>query len=114
MPRSRSNLPAAALRWSVEKAAQELGVSIMTFRKSIARTSATAGADGCYSTQHPKCRTQQPVCRCHAVIRWAELGLGVINPNDTGSAPREPRRDIGDAASQLDSILAGSVRADSR
>jgi hypothetical protein len=48
---SRSNAPEMALRWSVERAAVEFGVSIATLRKALNRNSARPVEDGCYSTQ---------------------------------------------------------------
>src|SRR6516164_5106991 len=49
---SRSNLPQhEPLRWNVEVAAREFGMTEMTLRKSLAQNSACAGEDGCYSTR---------------------------------------------------------------
>ena len=41
--------------------------------------------------------------------RCAKLNLGVVDPYHAGSAPCEPRGNIGGAASQLDSILVGEL-----
>jgi hypothetical protein len=49
---SRSNLPQdVPLKWNVEKAAAEFGLSIMTLRKSLAKTSAEPDANGLYATK---------------------------------------------------------------
>jgi hypothetical protein len=51
MPRvSKSNVPAAALRWVVERAAHEFGLSTGTLRKALNRDSAEPDADGLFST----------------------------------------------------------------
>lgn len=48
---TKSNLPQdVPLRWNVEKAASELGTSIMTLRKALARSSAEPDMDGLYRT----------------------------------------------------------------
>jgi len=48
MPRtSKSNLPQdVPLKWNVEKAAQEFGLSIMTLRKALNKNSAAPDQDG--------------------------------------------------------------------
>jgi hypothetical protein len=51
MRTSRSNLPDQPLRWSVEAASREFGLVPPTLRKSLAKASTRAGADGCYSTK---------------------------------------------------------------
>jgi hypothetical protein len=48
---SKSNVPAAALRWSVERAGVEFGSTSQTLRKALNKNSATADADGLYTTQ---------------------------------------------------------------
>jgi hypothetical protein len=48
---SRSNLPDQPLRWSVEKAAAEFGLTHPTLRKALAQNSIQADADGCFSTK---------------------------------------------------------------
>jgi hypothetical protein len=48
---SQSNVPAAALRWSVERAAPEFGMTHNTLRKLLNKNSAQADADGLYSTK---------------------------------------------------------------
>ena len=49
---SRSNLPQdVPLKWNIEKGAAEFGLSIMTLRKALAKTSATPDSDGLYTTQ---------------------------------------------------------------
>jgi hypothetical protein len=49
---SRSNLPQdVPLKWNVEKGAVEFGLSIMTLRKALAKTSATPDSDGLYTTR---------------------------------------------------------------
>jgi hypothetical protein len=48
---SKSNVPAAALRWSVERAGIEFGLTSQTLRKALNKNSATADADGLYTTQ---------------------------------------------------------------
>jgi hypothetical protein len=50
--RTKSNVPQdVPLKWNVEKAAAEFGLSIMTLRKALAKTSAAPDADGLFSTQ---------------------------------------------------------------
>jgi hypothetical protein len=51
MSRSKSNVPAAALRWRVERAGVEFGCSSNTLRKSLAKNSAAADQDGLFTTQ---------------------------------------------------------------
>jgi len=41
-----SNVPAAALRWSIERAGLEFGMTSNTLRKLLAKNSAKAEADG--------------------------------------------------------------------
>jgi hypothetical protein len=48
---TKSNVPAAALRWSIERAGIEFGLTSQTLRKSLAKTSATPGADGLFTTK---------------------------------------------------------------
>jgi hypothetical protein len=49
---SRSNLPQdVPLKWNVEKAATEFGLSIMTLRKSLNKSSAAPDKDGLFSTR---------------------------------------------------------------
>jgi hypothetical protein len=49
---SRSNLPQdVPLKWNVEKAAAEFGVSMMTLRKALNKTSATPDQDGLYTSR---------------------------------------------------------------
>ena len=49
--RSKSNVPAAALRWSVERVGIEFGLASATLRKSLAKSSATADQDGLFTTR---------------------------------------------------------------
>jgi len=52
MPRvSKSNVPKAALRWSVERAGIEFVLTSQTLRRSLAKSSATPDADGLFSTR---------------------------------------------------------------
>jgi hypothetical protein len=49
---SKSNLPQdVPLRWNVEKAAAEFGLSIMTLRKALNKNSAAPDQDGLYTTR---------------------------------------------------------------
>ena len=48
---TKSNVPAAALRWSIERAGIEFGLTSQTLRKSLAKTSATPDADGLFTTK---------------------------------------------------------------
>jgi hypothetical protein len=50
MRRSRSNVPQAALKWSVERAGVEFGLTSNTLRKALAKNSAAADADGLFTT----------------------------------------------------------------
>ena len=47
---SKSNVPAAALRWSVERAGIEFGLTSQTLRKSLAKNSTVADGDGLFAT----------------------------------------------------------------
>ena len=47
---SKSNVPAAALRWSAERAGIEFGLSSTTLRKALARNSTAPDANGLYTT----------------------------------------------------------------
>ena len=49
--RSKLNVPAAALRWSVERVGIEFGLASATLRKSLAKSSATADQDGLFTTR---------------------------------------------------------------
>ena len=48
---TRSNVPAAALKWSVERAAPEFGLTHNTLRKLLNKNSVQADAEGLYSTK---------------------------------------------------------------
>ena len=48
---TKSNVPAAALRWSIERAGIEFGLTSQTLRRSLAKTSATPDADGLFTTK---------------------------------------------------------------
>jgi hypothetical protein len=48
---TKSNVPKAALRWSVERAGIEFGLTSQTLRKSLAKTSATPDLNGLFSTK---------------------------------------------------------------
>ena len=48
---TKSNVPAAALRWAIERAGIEFGLTSQTLRRSLGKTSATPDADGYYSTK---------------------------------------------------------------
>jgi len=48
---TKSNVPAAALRWSPERAAVEFGLTTNTLRKPLSKDSAAPDNDGLYSTQ---------------------------------------------------------------
>jgi len=48
---TKSNVPAAALRWSIERAGIEFGLTSQTLRKSLGKTTATADADGLFTTK---------------------------------------------------------------
>ena len=51
MARTRTgNVPVAALRWSVERAGIEFGLSSHTLRKALNKESIVSGDDGCFST----------------------------------------------------------------
>jgi len=43
-------VPAAALRWSIERAGIEFGLTSQTLRNSLGKTAATPDADGLYTT----------------------------------------------------------------
>jgi hypothetical protein len=48
---TKSNVPAAALRWSVERAGIEFGLASHTLRKSLVKNAATPDADGLFTTK---------------------------------------------------------------
>jgi hypothetical protein len=49
---TKSNLPQnVPLKWNVEKGAAEFGLSIMTLRKSLAKTSAVPDQDGLFTSR---------------------------------------------------------------
>ena len=50
-PRTKSNVPKAALRWTVERAGIEFGLSTGTLRKALGKNSAAPDADGLFSTR---------------------------------------------------------------
>src|SRR6516164_5353802 len=47
---TKCNVPAAALRWSVERAGLEFGMTSNTLRKALAKESIVCGPDNCFST----------------------------------------------------------------
>jgi phage terminase Nu1 subunit (DNA packaging protein) len=47
---SKSNAPTAPLRWSIERAGIEFGLTSNTLRKSLGRNSAEPDSDGLYTT----------------------------------------------------------------
>jgi hypothetical protein len=52
VPRAtKSNVPAAALRWSVVRAGVEFGLTSNTLRKALNKNSAQAGENGLYTTR---------------------------------------------------------------
>jgi hypothetical protein len=44
-------VPAAALRWSIERAGIEFGLTSQSLRRSLAKTFATPDADGLFTTK---------------------------------------------------------------
>ena len=48
---TKSNIPAAALRWSVERAGIEFGLTSQTLRRSLAKASASPDSDGLFTTK---------------------------------------------------------------
>jgi hypothetical protein len=48
---TKSNVPAAALRWSVERTGTEFGFTSQTLRKSLGKTAAIADANGLFTTK---------------------------------------------------------------
>src|SRR6516162_2384002 len=48
---TKSNVPAAPLKWSVERAGVEFGMTSNTLRKSLAKNSAVPDADGLFTTR---------------------------------------------------------------
>ena len=94
MPRpTKSNVPKAALRWSVERAGIKFGLTSHTLRRSLAKSSATPDADGLFSTaqvvgaifgafDQEKLATQKQLTRKYeianaiaaaSVLDWAEV-----------------------------------------
>jgi hypothetical protein len=75
MPRAtKSNVPAAALKWSVERAGVEFGMTHVTQRKLLAKNSAVPDAVGLFTTRQTtdavfgglseeKLATQRPLTR---------------------------------------------------
>jgi hypothetical protein len=51
MARTKTNVPQVALRWSVQRAGIEFGLTTNTLRKALNKNSAAADADGLFSTQ---------------------------------------------------------------
>ena len=48
--RPRGNVPRKPLRWTLERAGPEFGLSANSLRKALNRASVEPGEDGCYST----------------------------------------------------------------
>ena len=48
---TKSNIPAGPLKWSVERAGVEFGMTSNTLRKALNKNSAKGDADGCFSTK---------------------------------------------------------------
>ena len=109
---TKSNLPqAVALRWNVEKAAAELGLSIGTLRKALNMNSARPGQDGCYSNQEivgsifgelhrEKVRTQR------ALAQKVELENAITTASVLNRADLEKGQELGPG-----SALAGGFSA---
>ena len=75
---TKSNVAAAALRWSVERAGIEFGLTSQTLRKSLNKNSAVADANGLFTTRqivdalygalhHEKLRTQRELADRYAL-----------------------------------------------
>jgi hypothetical protein len=72
--RSKTNVPAEELHWSIERAAAEFGLSPMTLRRALNKISAKPDENGCFTTQQvvaslfgqlyvEKVRTQRALAR---------------------------------------------------
>ena len=48
---TKSNVPAAALKWNVERTGIKFGMTSNTLRKALNKNSAIPDADGCFSTK---------------------------------------------------------------
>jgi hypothetical protein len=120
--RSKTNVPEAALRWSVERASREFALSTGTLRKSLNKNSAASDKDGLYTTQQitaalygalhiEKLKTQREITRklplenaitTGSVLNRAELAKAFAMIADAISSrimscqtlPRSAREDI--------------------
>jgi hypothetical protein len=142
MPRqTKSNVPAAVLRWSIERAAIEFGLSMMTLRKSLAKSSAIPDADGLFTTQQiivalhgsmdvEKLATQKEIRRKlelenavteGTVLNRAALSKGFAELADAlqqtvinSSLPREAQENFLHNLSSWPVILEGIARSQSK
>jgi len=85
--RTRSNVPKAALKFAVERAAIEFGTTSQTLRKALNKASIRADADGLFTTaqivtalfgemHQEKLKTQRELTRKHALANAVvEAGL---------------------------------------
>jgi hypothetical protein len=90
---TKSNVPQAALRWSIQRAGIEFGLMSQTLRKSLAKTSATPDAHGLFTTKQiiaaiygafdqEKLATQKELTRkyriANAIAEASVLGRGEL------------------------------------
>ena|SRR5215472_2871457 len=120
--RTRSNVPKAALKFAVERAAIEFGTTSQTLRKALNKASIRADADGLFTTaqivtalfgemHQEKLKTQRELTRKHALANavaeaslldraalsaaFATLADGIVaRIMSATELPREVREDI--------------------
>ena len=138
---TKSNVPAAALRWSIERAGIEFGLTSQTLRKSLAKTSATPDADGLFTTKQiiaaiygafdqEKLATQKQLTRKYEIanavseaslLDRAEIAKGLATVADamvsrimSADVPRSVKEDLMTDLSGVPLILENTARSQTK
>jgi hypothetical protein len=139
---TRSNVPQnVLLRWNVEKAAIEFGMTPVMLSRALAQISAAAGADGCYSTaqlcealfgvmHQEKLATQRQITRKleleNAITTgnvldrqelskaFAAVAAAMVSRITAANVPRSTKEDLLRELSSVPLVLKDVARAQSR
>jgi hypothetical protein len=138
---TKSNVPAAALRWSIERAGIEFGLTSQTLRKSLAKTSARPDADGLFTTKQivaaiygafdqEKLATQKQLIRKYEIanavsegffLDRAEIAKGLASVADamtsrimSADVPRSVKEDLLTDLASVPLILENTTRSQTK
>ena len=139
---TRSNVPQnVLLRWNVEKAAIEFGMTPIMLNRALAQISAVPGADGCYSTaqlcealfgvmHQEKIATQKELTKRYRldneitegnVLNRAELSRvlaavadAMVNRINSANVPRSVKEDLLKELASIPLVLKDVAHAQSR